>query len=148
MQPQDNALKRLNYLLGETEALYHDLAFQMGLSDSAMRILYALCDIGEPCLLRRLCRCSGLSKQTVNSALRKLEQQGILYLEAVGARTKQVHLTPQGRELARRTVVPVMEMENAVFAGWDPQAVQDYLQYTARFLQDMKQQVAAWKAQP
>lgn len=147
MKLQTNALNRLNYLLGETEALYHELAFQMGLSDSAMRILYALCDNGESCLLRQLCRCSGLSKQTVNSALRKLEQQGVLYLEAVDARAKQVRLTPKGRELARHTVVPVMEMEKAVFAGWDPRAVQDYLRYTEQFLQDMRQQMAARKAQ-
>lgn len=148
MQAQNNALNRLNYLMGETEALYHDMAYHMGLSDSAMRILYTLCDNGERCLLRVLCRRGGLSKQTVNSALRKLEQEGIVYLEAAGARAKEVCLTQKGRELTRRTVVPVMEMENAVFAGWDPREVQDYLAYTERFLRDMKQQVAARQEHP
>ena len=35
MQAQNNALNRLNYLVGETEALYHDMAYHMGLSVAA-----------------------------------------------------------------------------------------------------------------
>ena len=66
---------------------------KLGLSDSAMRILYALCDLGDRCPLQSICRRSGLSKQTVNSAIRKLEQEGILYLEQATARAKQVCLT-------------------------------------------------------
>ena len=68
-----DSLQRFNYLFGETDALYHELALKLGLSDSAMKILYVICDTGEPCLLREICRRSGLSKQTLNSALRKLE---------------------------------------------------------------------------
>lgn len=36
-----------------------------------MRILYSVCDIGSTRPLQKLCRLTGLSKQTVNSALRK-----------------------------------------------------------------------------
>ena len=36
------ALARLNGLLSQTEALYHRLARQLGLADSAMRVLYIL----------------------------------------------------------------------------------------------------------
>lgn len=40
-------MKRYNYFIGEMEAAYHEAALSMGLSDSAMKILYAICDSGE-----------------------------------------------------------------------------------------------------
>lgn len=137
------SLNRFNYLLGETEALYHDLAYRLGLSDSAMKILYAVCDAGDPCPLQEVRRRSGLTKQTVNSALRKLEGEGILYLETTGTRGKQVCLTEAGRDLAGRTVVRIIGLENDLFASWAPEDVQTYLALTERFLTDMKQRAAA-----
>ena len=56
--------KRCNYLFGETNAVYHDMAVKMGLSDSAMNILYTICDSGESCLLKEICRRSGISKHS------------------------------------------------------------------------------------
>ena len=87
------AIKRYNHLSGEIDAVYHEMSFKLGLSDSAMIVLYTICDRGSPCPLREICRCSGLSKQTVNSALRKLETEGAVYLKPVSARSKSVCLT-------------------------------------------------------
>ena len=67
------ALKRLNCLLSEMDAAYHEAAQRQGQNDSTSRILYALCELGSPASLRAVCESTGLSKQTVNSALRKLE---------------------------------------------------------------------------
>ena len=66
-------MRRYNHLVGEIDGVYHEMSLRLGLSDSAMIVLYTLCDSGGPCPLRDICRRSGLSKQTVNSALRKLE---------------------------------------------------------------------------
>ena len=71
------ALKRLNCLLSEMDAAYHEAAQRQGQNDSTSRILYALCELGSPASLRAVCESTGLSKQTVNSALRKLEADGI-----------------------------------------------------------------------
>ena len=38
--------KRLNLLLSETDAVYHEAAKRMGLADSDMKILYTLCHLG------------------------------------------------------------------------------------------------------
>ena len=93
-------LERFNHLMGEIDGLYHDAAVALGLSESAMKVLYTICCHGERCPLRAICRQSGMSKQTVNSALRKLEGAGAVYLEAAGGRSKNVCLTDAGRELA------------------------------------------------
>ena len=67
------ALKRFNCLLSEMDAAYHEAALRQGLNDSTSRILYALCELGSPASLRAVCESTGLSKQTVNSALKSLE---------------------------------------------------------------------------
>lgn len=135
-------MKRFNYLLGETEAAYHDVSLRLGLSDSAMKILYAICDRGESCLLQEICRSSGLSKQTVNSAIRKLEGAGILRLEQAGAKSKRVCLTEAGKTLAGQTALRMIRMENEIFASWPKEDVETYLALTERFLTNFREKAA------
>lgn len=131
-------MKRYNYLFGEMDAVYHEMAVKMGLSDSAMRILYTICDNGEGCLLRDICRYCGLSKQTINSALRKLEAEGILYLEAAGNKNKKVCLTEAGKRLTARTAGRIYAIENEILASWTGEDVQKYLELTERFLRALQ----------
>lgn len=133
-------IKRSNHLNGEIEAVYHEMSLKLGLSDSASLILYTILDNGTSCLLQDICRRSGLSKQTVNSAIRKLEAEGTVYLTAMGAKNKNVCLTEEGVRFARRTAGKILEAENKVFASWSQEDVEKYLQLTEMFLQQMKQQ--------
>lgn len=126
------ALKRLNCLLSEMDAAYHEAAQRQGQNDSTSRILYALCELGSPASLRAVCESTGLSKQTVNSALRRMEREGLIYLEAAG-RGKDVCLTEAGEGLACRTALRVIQAENQVFAAWPQADVEQYLALTRRF---------------
>ena len=145
--PISKELRRFNYLLGETDGVYHDAAVRMGLSDSVMRILYCLCCEGDPCPLRTIVRQSGMSKQTVNSALRKLEGAGAVYLEAAGGRSKNVCLTDAGRELAGRTAAPLMELEDEIFSAWGADEVEQYIRLTQRYLEDFREKSARFQTQ-
>ena len=131
-------MHRYNHLVSELDAVYHGISLKLGLSDSAMIILYTLCDNGGSCLLQKIRRCSGLSKQTVNSALRKLESEGALYLEPAGSKSKNVCLTQAGRLLAERTALRLIQAENELVAAWPQEDVQKYLELTERFLQDLR----------
>ena len=51
-EPVSKVMKRYNYLLGELNAVYHEMSLKLGLSDSAMIILYTICDQGERCPLQ------------------------------------------------------------------------------------------------
>jgi DNA-binding MarR family transcriptional regulator len=132
------ALKRCNYLFGEIDRVYHEISLKLGLSDSAMKILYTICDNGSRCLLQNVCRQSGLSKQTVNSALRKLETEGFVYLESVSSKNKRVCLTETGKRLGERTAGRLIEAENAIFASWSREDVEKYLSLTEMFLKDLE----------
>lgn len=134
-----NVMKRYNRLVGEIDAVYHEISLNMGLSDSAMIILYTICDNGDSCLLQEISRRSGVSKQTINSAIRKMEKEGIVYLKAVGARNKNVCLTDKGKQLAEHTAVRLIQIENDIFASWDKNDVEKYLELTEKFLDSIKE---------
>lgn len=134
-----NAMKRYNHLVGEIDAVYHEICLHLGLSDSAMKILYTICDNGDSCLLQEISRRSGVSKQTINSAIRKLEKEGIVYLKSVGGKNKNVCLTDAGKQLAKHTAIRLIEMENDIFASWEKSDVETYLELTERFLIALKE---------
>ena len=110
-------IRAYNSQYKEGSELYHRLARHCGLSDSAFWILYTLREAEGPVSQTGLCRELYLSKQTVNSALKNLEEAG--YLRLVSApdnrKNKEIRLTPMGEELLRRTADPVFEMEERAF---------------------------------
>ena len=90
--------KRYNYLSSEINSLYHQAAKKMGISDSVQNILYVLCDQGNQALQSEICSISGISRQTINSALSKLEQQGLVRVEPDKGRNTMVFLTIFGAD--------------------------------------------------
>lgn len=135
----NSEMKRFNLLVSEIDAAYHDAALKLGLSDSAMLILYTICSYDGECLLSDIT--SGASKQTINSALRKLEGQGIVYLESVDGRKKKVYLTQKGRQLAKDTVLRVIRAENEIFASWTDEEKRIYIDLTQGYLTAFKKKI-------
>lgn len=136
-----HALKRYNYLLSETNAAYHEASSKLGLPDSSTLVLYTILDMGDPCPLREICRNAGVSKQTINSALRRLEADGIIYLENKDGKNKNVRLTEEGRNFSEQTVWKIINLENDIFASWKKEDVEQYLALTERYLQDYKERL-------
>ena len=139
MANSGSVIRRFNHLLGELDAVYHDLSFRLGMSDSVSKILYTICDAGTSCPLHLICQRTGLSKQTVNSALRKLEREGLVYLQAADARSKTVCLIPKGDRFCDGTARKILGMENQVLESWSQEEVQQYLELTERFLTELRE---------
>lgn len=72
---QGPGIREFNRLYKELDDLYHNLALRQGLSDSASIILYALYLLGDGCLQRDICDLSYISKQTINSSIRRLVEE-------------------------------------------------------------------------
>lgn len=138
-----NPVTRLNYLNSEIDCLYHEIAVKLGLSDSAFIVLYILHDFGGECLLGDILRLSGTSKQTVNSALRKLEAKGALTVKPFQGKRKSVRLTEQGKALVESSIVPVIQMENEIWSSWTEQEQRLYLQLTERYLTALREKSKA-----
>lgn len=108
-------IHRINYLNAELDALYHHASLKLGLTDSASIVLYTIYDNGEDCLLSDIYKQSGVSKQTVNSAIRNLEKKHIIYLEQHSGRAKKVVLTDAGKEYVQKTTARLFDAEAAAF---------------------------------
>lgn len=129
--------KRFNLLVSEMDTAYHEAALKLGLSDSAFHILYTLCWYDGECLLRDIT--TGVSKQTVNSALRKLEAENIVRLQSFQGRKKKVFFTDKGYELAKTTVLPLIKIENEIFDSWSEEEQNIYIELTKRYLSSFKE---------
>lgn len=134
-------IERLNYLLSEINEAYHDAAVRLGVSDSAMDILYTICVAGDGCALSDVARLSGSSRQTIHSAVKKLAQDSIVRLEAKNGKEKRVLLTEAGRALTEQTAQKVIEMENEIFDGWEREEREAYLRLLQKYLCNLKERV-------
>jgi len=139
-------IHRTNYILGETDALYHRVAVKMNVNDSVMKILYVVYDNGGSCLLTEVCRQSGLSRQTVSSALRNLEKDGILSLERHDGRAKRIVLTEKGRKTMNETAGVLFEMELRAFSGWDTEEIRALVSLEEKYMESFRSQVEDWEA--
>lgn len=128
------AIREFNRLYKELDDLYHNLALRQGLSDSASIILYALYLLGDGCLQRDICDLSYISKQTINSSIRRLEQDGYLYLQPGRGRDMHICLTPEGRRLVEEKAAPVAAMEERAFSGMPQEDQQALLRLTHAYL--------------
>lgn len=130
-------MKRFNMLTSEIDSAYHAASRKLGISDSAMMILYALCEGGGECMLSDVTSCIG--KQTVNSALRRLEADGIVTTEQSGGRKKKLRLTANGQAFAEKTAAQIIRVENEIFAEWSDADKDAYIGLTRRYLDMFKE---------
>ncbi len=133
---------RVNNLSNELVALYHKVSAKLGVADSVMLVLYTAYNNGGKCLLRDIYYESGTCKQTINSAIRKLERENIIYLERLNGKTKRVCLTEQGIIYAAKTAARMLELESNAFDGWEESEIEQYLSLTGKYVAAFAEQVA------
>ena len=92
-------------------------------------------------MLSEIYKLSGISKQTINSAVRKLEQEKMVVLEKYNGKAKLVRLTEVGRKLAEQTAARLFEAERAAFAEWSEEELRMYLELIRKNNATLKQQI-------
>ena len=107
-----------NSLYQQLNETYRQYATQKGVSETTLWLLYFLCEQGGSCEQRALCRSLLDTPQTVNSSLKKLEQQGLIALKLVAGsrKNKEVSLTEAGEQFAKTIVLPLMAAEQQSFS--------------------------------
>lgn len=129
-------VEKISWLTSEIDGLYHAASVRVGLSDSEMYILYTISVEGGSCPLRDVYKLTGLSRQTVNSAIRKLEAEGAVTLEKYRGRSKLVRFTDSGSAYAERTVGKILQAERNVFGRWEETEIDQYIRMLERFITD------------
>lgn len=131
---QFKEVQEFNRMYKELDDMYHEIALTLGVSDGEFSVLYVICMLGDGCLQRDICREVFISKQTVNSAVRKLEKKELLYLEEKSGRDKKMLLTEKGKQFAYSRVLPVIEMENSAFMQMEPEERKELLRLSWKYM--------------
>ena len=138
-QDTGTMLRQYNSLYQSYDELYHEISLAARLSDSAFWILYHLLEHGDGCLQKDICACTCTSKQTIHSAIRKMQEQGLIQLRPGRGRNMHIHLTDAGRELARDRVQPVIRMEREAFGDLAPEESRELLRLTQKHVDNFRQ---------
>lgn len=139
-----NIRQRLNEIHNELSGLYHDISTKLGLSDSESMIMYMLYDIHEHLTQSDIAKATGYSKQTINSAIRKLEKEEIITLNKINEKSKNIVRTDKGKVMVEQKMKPLIEMEERVLSSWTEQERQKYLELTEKFKVQFEREVKAY----
>lgn len=138
-------IRRINGLSNDMNMAYHQAAWKLGVSDSVLCVLYVIYEKGNHCLLQDICNESGIRKQTINSAIRKLESEEILYLEKDKGKNKRVCLTEKGQQYVLQTAARLYEAECNVFNEWEEEEFETYLRLMKKYNDSFRQQIEKWE---
>ena len=117
-----SAFKEFYNLLSQVDNAYHDAALKLGLTDSELDILYSLNEHGSGCNQSIFYKETGTTKSTINSAVRRMEQAGYLYLKPGTGGTPVFFFTEKGEELMKNTAHRLIAIENAILRAGLPRS--------------------------
>ena len=127
----------VQYLLQSPQVMLHGQP--MHLTDSAFLILYCLLELGDGCSQKDICKLYSISKQTINSSVKSLENKGFLTRRSGAGRDIHLFFTEFGRKFSEEHISPVFDMENATFAAMEPSECELLLSLTRKYIQILKE---------
>lgn len=137
LTPKQNEFNRLTKAISE---LYHDISTHLGISDSVFDIFYAIVALGDGCCQKDICDYAFTSKQTIHSAIHKLEKDGLIYLESGKGREMHIFLTEKGNRFMEKKIAPVIAMENDACTQMDTKEIDTLLRLTEKYLNCLRSQ--------
>lgn len=140
--PKQNKLNRLNKAIAE---LYHDLCVRLGISDSVFDIFYAIAALGDGCCQKDICDYAFTSKQTIHSAIHKLEKEGMLRLSPGKGREMHIYLTAAGEQFTREKIDPVIAGENEALSQMPSDETDQLLLLTEKYASCLRGQLQKGK---
>ena len=83
----------------------------------------------------------GMRKQTVNSVIRKLEAEGVLYLVRYKGNAKKVLLTPKGTEYAHKTIGRLNKAEINTLRAWSEEEIDTQIRLMEKYIVSFAEQI-------
>ena len=106
---------------------YQQMARALGITETMLWILYALRLEPDGITQSRICEFMREPKQTINSALKKMEADGLLTMQSGACkRTKIIRLTAAGHALAQKTADRVLRTEQRALAQFSEEEFRQF----------------------
>lgn len=132
---------KINQILSETNMAYHEISVKLGMTDSEAMILYYLFDCEKPVTQSDIMKCTGISKQTIHSSVRKMIADGIIRLEGINEKSKRIIITENGKAFIQEKVRPILDLEEAVFSTWTAEETVCYVRLLQKYKEQFKELV-------
>lgn len=131
-------IMQFNEIMKEGDGVYRELARKFGISECALWIIYTL-RLSEPIAQSEICSRICQPKQTINSSLKRLHEDGYIQMLADrDKRRKLLRLTEKGAELAQRTADIVIAAENSSLASFSDEERSEFFRMYKKFVSNMK----------
>ncbi len=115
----------------EIDKAYHKAAIKLGLSDTQMYVLYFLSQ--EEYSQKQICELSGISKQTVNSAIKDMIAKGFI-APLKGEKNEIITLTEDGEKVVEEKISRLIRAENNVISNWSDEERTSMVSLNRKFL--------------
>lgn len=126
--------QKLWELWGQANGLYSSWAVSKNINYYLLFVLYAL-EGQKEMTQKKICTYTGLAKQTVNSVIRSLKEEG--YIELVSGcgdrREKQITLTGKGIAYSSELTSPLRELEHRALQIMGSDRVQQMIDHIKLF---------------
>ncbi|MDD3429387.1 MAG: MarR family transcriptional regulator [Oscillospiraceae bacterium] len=131
----------LNKLFKAQDRFYYEAAAKAKLSETAFRIMYSLYDSRKSITQSELCKDWYYSKQTINSAVKKLEEMEYVHLNAETGKgnRKRICLTPKGNAYGDENIKPLICAEKAALRCFTNEERELLLSLMQKQLQQLKE---------
>lgn len=126
---------------GVINSAFHRAAFKLGMNDSEMSIFYVIARCGEGCNQSELYKRTGHRRSTINSAIRKMEREELLYLEPGDGRNTRVFLTEKGRRRSQETVGRLLRIEEGIADTWPESERRQFVDLNTRFFTQLSEEI-------
>lgn len=137
-------IQRFNRINDEINYLYHKASHKMGLADSEMIILYLLHDY-EQLTQSDIINRTGMTKQTVNSAIVRMEKDGWIQLGKRTQHRKIISFTVLGKQIVQEVLGPFIQAEEKIFDDWSQEEIDLFLKLNCRYRDELRRVVNTMK---
>lgn len=138
---QCKVLQEFDRISNSINEFYHEITLKQGLSDSAYAILQAILILGDGCTQTEIYKYCCLNKQTVNSSVKKLKEDGLIEFSKGIGREVRIHLTSYGEKIIEEKILPIEQAESNVFEEMTVAEQQELLRLMNKYLENFKEKV-------
>jgi len=88
-------------------------------------------------------RYSDLNKQTVNSSVKRLKQDGLITFQQGNGREQKIFLTETGEKQVGEKILPIEQAESSVFDEMTKEEQAEILRLTRKYLTSFREKIKA-----
>ena len=122
---------------------------RFGMAKGQIMVIWTLYDFGRPCTQKEICDDWYENKQTINSATKKLVEEGYIDIapSPENSREKLLVFTEKGKFLAMRTVRKLIEAERNAFNALSEDEQNETIRITQKYYEMLKNEFSKIKGE-